>query len=156
MGTVIRIILMRYLWREVKVKFWYDVFVCCPKRIEFRLECVSIAHEGYCRPEQLASVGDPPNCRASPPPGIFLVTSPGWLFLERDFLVCLGSSNYSGFCPPLMPGERDMVSWLLRGNASCSTTGPPARAFCHHTCWAYRWLLLASRAWAGHILKKLP
>ena len=51
------------------------------------------------------------------------------------------------------------TAWLsLTGpcNASCSTTGPPARAFCHHTCWAYRWLFLPRRAWAGHILKKLP
>ena len=41
-------------------------------------------------------------------------------------------------------------------NASCSTTRLPARAFCHHTCWAYRWSFLPSRAWAGHILKKSP
>ena len=34
MGTVIRIILMRYLWREVKVKFLREVFVCSPKRCE--------------------------------------------------------------------------------------------------------------------------
>ena len=33
---------------------------------------------------------------------------------------------------------------------------PPARAFCRHTCWAYRWSFLPSRAWAGHILRKLP
>ena len=26
--------LLRYLWREVKVKFWYEVFVCSPKRCE--------------------------------------------------------------------------------------------------------------------------
>ena len=92
MGTVIRIILMRYLWREVKVKFWYDVFVCCPKRIEFRLDCVSIAHEGCCWPEQLASVGDPPNCRASPPPGIFLMADVG---LERDFFSLFGGPKFA-------------------------------------------------------------
>ena len=34
-------------------------------------------HEGYSRPEQLASVGDPPHCRASPPPGIFLMVDVG-------------------------------------------------------------------------------
>ena len=44
-------------------------------------------HEGYSRPEQLASVGDPPHCRASPPPGIFLMAGVG---LERDVLVLLG------------------------------------------------------------------
>lgn len=48
---------------------------------------VSDHHEGYCQPEQLASVGVPPNCRASPPPGIFLMAGVG---LERDVLVLLG------------------------------------------------------------------
>ena len=38
---------------------------------------VSDHHEGYCQPEQLASVGVPPNCRASPPPGIFLMVNVG-------------------------------------------------------------------------------
>ena len=71
---------------------------------------LSIAHEGCCRPEQLASVGDPPNCRASPPPGIFLMAGVG---LERDVLVLLGELKLEWFCPPLVPGERDMMSWLL-------------------------------------------
>ena len=34
-------------------------------------------YEGCCRPEQLASVGVPPNCRASLPPGIFLIAGVG-------------------------------------------------------------------------------
>ena len=34
-------------------------------------------HEGCCRPEQLALVGVPPNCRASLPPGIFLIAGVG-------------------------------------------------------------------------------
>ena len=38
---------------------------------------VSDHHEGYCQPEQLASVGVPPNCRASLPPGIFLIAGVG-------------------------------------------------------------------------------
>ena len=54
----------------------------------------SIAHEGCCRPEQLASVGDPPNCRASPPPGIFLMAGVG---LERDVLVLLGELKLEWF-----------------------------------------------------------
>ena len=55
---------------------------------------VSIGHEGCCRPEQLASVGDPPNCRASPPPGIFLMAGVG---LERDVLVLLGELKLEWF-----------------------------------------------------------
>ena len=38
---------------------------------------VSDHREGYCQPEQLASVGVPPNCRASLPPGIFLIAGVG-------------------------------------------------------------------------------
>ena len=36
-----------------------------------------IVHHKGCRPEQLASVGVPPNCRASLPPGIFLMVDVG-------------------------------------------------------------------------------
>ena len=36
-----------------------------------------IVHHKGCRPEQLASVGVPPNCRASLPPGIFLIAGVG-------------------------------------------------------------------------------
>ena len=49
-------------------------------------------HEGYSRPEQLASVGDPPHCRASPPPGIFLMTG---VSLERDFWVLFGGLKFA-------------------------------------------------------------
>ena len=36
---------------------------------------------------------------------------------------------------------------ILDGSVQCQLlhNRPPARAFCHHTCWAYRWLLLPSR-----------
>ena len=33
--------------------------------------------------------------------------------LERDVLVLLGELKLEWFCPPLVPGERDMMSWLL-------------------------------------------
>ena len=51
-----------------------------------------IDHEGFCRPEQLASVGDPLNCRASPPPGICLMAGVG---LERDIWVLFGGLKFA-------------------------------------------------------------
>ena len=38
---------------------------------------LSIDHEGCCWPGQLALVGNPPNCQASLPPGIFLIAGVG-------------------------------------------------------------------------------
>ena len=68
-----------------------------------------------------------------------------WIIYElRDVLVLLGELKLEWLSSTT--GARwkgyDVVAttaWLsLTGpcNASCSTTGPPARAFCHHTCWA--------------------
>ena len=66
---------MRYLWREVKEKFRDEVIVCFPD-VWLSVDMID-HHEGCCRPEQLASVGVPPNCRASLPPGIFLIAGVG-------------------------------------------------------------------------------
>ena len=65
-----------------------------PSDTSITARLLSTAHEGCCRPEQLASVGDPPNCRASPPPGIFLMAGVG---LERDVLVLLGELKLEWF-----------------------------------------------------------
>ena len=63
-----------------------------PSDTSITARLLSIAHEGCCRPEQLASVGDPPNCRASLPPGIFLMAGVG---LERDFWVLFGGLKFA-------------------------------------------------------------
>ena len=99
--------------------------------------------------------------RASPPPGIFLMTGVG---LERDFWVLFGGLKFAwcqakGIWLQLRlagyPGRSSTSSPDVYHLGPCNVRptrcnmGSTARAFCHHTCWAIRWSFLPSWAWAG-------
>ena len=92
--------MLRNLWREVKVKFWYEVFVCSPKRCE-------LSTRGYQSPMRVV---DQSSLRR-----LAILRLPG-LPASRDFpddqrwprTRFLGFVQGAQIC--MAPGERDMIA----------------------------------------------